>query len=286
MSDIDTNPREIIGGNRPDQGPPVMARLELEYDALAKDVTALLAQIRDEAPETVNTDDDNKIVARHMDLLRTTYKRADGAHGIEKAPYLQSGRAVDQYFFGMMERLKKAQSILQKRGDDFTARKVAAERAERERLARIAAEEADKARRKAAAEAAAAAELEAQAARARKPENIERLETAAEAKGIEASVAQVDELIANTNAENAALATMATSASIARTRFDTGNLATAKQKPHVEILDADKLDMKALWPFIRADVKLAALKAWAKIHNHEKQMDGAVIELRDAADYR
>lgn len=286
------NPKAIIGDNYPPEpitlrtADDLLAHLTTFYVGLSADTASLLADIRSNAPATVETESDNGIIAAYMERLRSTIKTADNHREHEKAPYLKAERTAQQFFASMTDRLGKARDILQARGNDYTRRKVAAERAERERIARETAEEA---RRKAAEErrlAQEAADLAAAAARARKPENIEKLEDAAQITGAAAAIAQVDTLIANGTAENAMLAAAASSADIARTRHETGHLSTAKQVPHVEITDSVLLDSAALWPFIKEDEKLRALKSWAKIHSHKKPMAGAVIEMRDDADYR
>lgn len=287
----DTTNHATIGGNNPPEdmllrADELLRLFDVRYAGLSADVTQLLAEVREGSPTTIETEQQDGIVAAFMERLRNTIKDADTRRVGEKAPYLTAERAIDNFFNGMIDRLDKARNILQARGNDYARRKVAMERAKRQREAEEAARAARIAADKAAAEAKAAAELEAAAARARKPENIEKLEQAADQKRGNAAMAAVDKMIADSEAENAALATMARSADLARTRHETGHLSTAKQVPHVEIVDDAMLDTKALWPFIRADVKLAALKAWAKTYNHEKQMPGALIEMRDAAVYR
>ena len=49
----------------------------------------------------------------------------------------------------------------------------------------------------------------------------------------------------------------------------------------LEITDVTKLDMAALWPFIKEDHILMALRAWAKTKSHRTPMAGATIELRN-----
>ena len=71
-------------------------------------------------------------------------------------------------------------------------------------------------------------------------------------------------------------------ADIIRARTDSGVLTTMAQVGYVEITNSDELDMKALWPFIKEDAKLAALKAYAKIKNYKATMPGAIIEMRDS----
>ena len=54
-----------------------------------------------------------------------------------------------------------------------------------------------------------------------------------------------------------------------------------RQVGYAEITVKMKLDAAALWPFIREEHALAALKAWAKTHGYKRSMDGAVVEMRD-----
>lgn len=263
---------------------PVLAE---QYAPLAATVTALLAEIKESAPVTVETDTDNTALGAFVKRLRDTITDIEAKHAAEKNPYLRSGQIVDQLFFGMRDRLKKAREILQRRGDEFTARKVAEERIRRQQEAAAAAAEARRKQEEAAAAERQAAEIQAAADRARKPENIERLQTAANEQTGIAAVKQVDEMIATSNAENAALAAAAPAAVIARNRDETtGLLATAKTAPYVEITDADALDKSKLWPFISEAEKLKALKAWARTTGHKQPMDGAIIEMRNRADYR
>lgn len=288
MTDADNLPP------RDHNNPPAMlpaeelvTALPEQHAALAKDVTDLLASIRSDAPENVETDQDNIKIGAMIVELRDTLKIVDAKHENEKAPYLRGGRVVDQFFFGMRDRLTKAREILQKRGDAFTARKVAEEQAERRRAADAAAAEARRKSDEAAAAERAAAEKAAAADRARKPENIERLTEEARALTSEASVRQVDEMIATSEAENARLMAQASPAAIARTRDEaTGLLATAGTKDHAEIVDAALLDKDALWPFIKEEEKLRALKAWAKTTGFNKPMNGAKIEKRVKGAYR
>lgn len=293
MTDTTTDRIITTGDNRPPALLPklldaddLLLQLGIEHQPTADNVTKLLAEIRDEAPAVVETDADNGIVAAFMERLRSTIKHIETNRVGEKAPYLKAERACDQYFSGMGDRLAKARDILQARGDKYTARKVAEERAERNRIAAAAAKAADDARRETARLAQEAADKLAAAERARKPENVAKLTTAAETVGAQASMAQVDEMIANSAAENANLATMAKSADIARTRHETGHMSTAKQVPVVKIVDTALLDLNTLRPFIKEDELLKALKAWAKVTGYKKEMDGAIIGMRDAGDYR
>lgn len=243
-------------------------------------------------PKVIETDAENGLIAAYMTDLRTSTKSIEAYHKTEKAPYLAAGRAIDNYFGAFLAKIAKTQEILQARGNDYTRRKVAqaraeaeaAAKAERERLAEIAA--AAQRERDAALEAAAAA------ARARKPENIERLETAAVTATQNAQVLAIDQMVQEQKAEEARNATLASTASLARTRFESGHMATGKQVGYVEITDIEQIDLNVLRQFIKPDAILSALKGYGKFHNHKvpaidaPRLRGAIIEMRDAADYR
>lgn len=262
------------------------------YNDLDNEITSLLRAIggRDPsatpAPARVETDADNGIIASYMGRLRTTLKNTTAFRAKEKAPYLKAERFIDNSFGELEARLEKTRDILQARGDDYTARKAAEERVRRNREAAAAAEaeraaaaEAERLRQEAAATAAAAE-------RARKPENIEKLEQKAEGLDTQAALAQVDHMMATGKADTAMVAAAQPTAEIVRTRFAAGNMATGKQVPFVQITDDTKLDMAKLWPHLPLDAKEKALKAWAKSTGHKIKMDGAIIEMRDKADYR
>lgn len=257
-----------------------------------EELTRLLAEIGGRVdgipgvPAVIETAKDNGLIAGYMARLRESSKVFDRSHDLEKAPYLAAGRVVDNHYKTRTDKIDKTKEILQKRGDAYTARLVAEERQRRQKELADAAE----AERLAAAErqrllneAAAAA---AAAERARKPENVAKHEERAEIATIKAASAEIDHMMATSEADNAALRAAAPSAAIARTRHESGNLSTAQQVGYCEIIDKTKLDFARLLPFIREDVLLAALKACAKIEGHKVPMDGAIIEMRDKASYR
>ena len=93
-------------------------------------------------------------------------------------------------------------------------------------------------------------------------------------------------MIATSEADNAALRAAAPSAAIARTRHESGNLSTAKQVGYCEITDKTKLDFARLLPHLKEEWLLSALKKCAAIEGYKLPMNGAVIEMRDAANYR
>lgn len=269
-----------------------------KYLTMAADVATLLGKIAGRAegtegvPLKIETDTENGRIAAFMEDLRKTGKAIQAYRVAEKAPYLEAERAVDGYFNSFADRVAKTQEILQARGDDYTRRKAAHARAEAQRVA-----DAERAR---LADIAAAAQRErdtalaaaAAAARARKPENIEALETKAVTATQNAAVLQIDEMVQAQAAEEAQAKTLTSTADLTRTRFETGHMATGKQVGFVEIRDIDKIDLNLLRPYLNTDHVLAALKKYAKQFKHAvpekdaKGMEGATIELRDAADYR
>lgn len=284
------NDRAVIGGNRgPEWIEGIQSQLQLDYKHLLDRVPPLLERAR-LLPKTIENEtalgETGKVIIEIRDLI----KSLDAAHDAEKSPFLQAGGVVDQTFFGPIDKLGRrsprnqagARDILQARVDDWTARKVAAERAERERIAREAAEELRK-RQEAEAEAARLAEEARLAAeRARTPHTAEAKQEVAQAAAAEAEAARVDTMMAADKVEQTFTGTKAKSADIARTRLDDfGVLSTAKQEAYATVVDESKLDMAKLWPFIKLEVKEQALRAWAKQTGHKVQMEGASIGFRD-----
>lgn len=286
-----------IGHNKPPQdlllqAEDLVIRLGDGYAAQQAEVTALLSDIggRTEgvigAPEVVETDADNGIVAAFMERLRTSVKIIETLRVREKAPYLKAERAIDQYFGGMLDRLTKTQGILQARGNRYVAWKAEEERRRRIREAEEAAEKARQEREAAELAARQQAELEAAAARARKPENIERLESEAAQKAVEADTRDVGAMVATDTARQAATAAAASTADLVRTRYDSGHMGTGKQVGYVEIDDYALIDLNQLRPYFKQADILKALGAWAKTQDYKCTMPGARIGKRDEAAYR
>ena len=293
MSNTDTN-RDYAG--------EVVSRLAKDYAELQNSVAGVLERLR-ALPKTV---DDDATLEAYSSVIRDgrdLRKRLDAYHDAEKQPYLRSGQGVDQFFFGLEEKLARRKKndpaggldVADARVDDYMQRKLAAEKAER---ARIAAEEQrkadairkaeDDARRAAEDARRAAEESAARAARARSAENIaahvaeaERQRDVAAQAEREAEAARAAEILAAQKAEDAQIETKASAADMTRTRLDTGAIATMAQVPFVQIDDVTLLDKETLWPFLKEEHILMALKAWAKTRSHKTPMAGATIELRN-----
>ena len=264
----------------PDYAQEVTDRMAADYAEMATSVSSVLEEARG-LPEAVDDEDDLHKVSEIVVRMRDTINRADAARKAEKEPYLRSGQAIDGFFNSLIERLDKAIKVISKRAHEYQQRKLAAER-ERRRLEAEATARAElELRRKAEQQAREAEEARLAADRARKAEHIETKSAAAVEAEQAASNAKIEAQIAADAAEAAHIDTLRKPAELARSRFDDGRLTTMRQVPFVEILDKMKLDAVALWPFVKEEHALQALKAWAKTNSHKKPMDGAVIEMRD-----
>lgn len=272
--------------------PDLVEHLKTKYAPLESDVAKLLANIagRTEgvvgAPIEITSEADDGIIAAYMDDLRKTEATADGFREVENRPYVQGHRASQGHFAAILVRLAKTKEILQARGDRWTTKKAALERVERQRIADAEAAAAKDASRLAAIAAAEAIELEQKAARARKPENIERLGSYAAEKIAEADVRAAEAMAARDNAAAAATHAAASTADMARTRFDTGHMATGKQVGYVDILDVEKIDLNRLRPYIKIAIIQKALEDLAKQHDFNIKIEGAEVGKRYAAVYR
>jgi len=278
--DAPENPRAIPGSNQaPDYAQRVTAEMAANYDTLAASVTAMLAHAKT-LPGTVESPEDSEQLSKAVKDMGDADDRAEAFRVREKEPYLRGGNAVDQFFKGLQDRLRKGRAILTARVHVYNEKRRIAE--ENRRLAELqkAREEADAAARKHAAEIAAQHEAEQAAARARKAENIEAHEQNAEAHAVNAEGARVEAMIAQTIADDARIASLQKPAEMVRERFDSGVLNTMAQKPHIEITDKMKLDKEKLWPFLKDADVLKALNGWAKTVAYKQKMDGAVIEIR------
>lgn len=287
MTMSDANPRAVAGDNQaPAYAQRVTDQMRSDYAEFERNVAAILEKARTTIPAEVASDDELALVTKAVVDMRDTKGRAIAFHKKEKEPFLRGGEAVDQFFFGFRDRLDKAMKVIGGRGDAYNQKKLAAERLRREAEAREAARLAREAQERLEAEQRAAREAEERAARARKPENIDAHTAVADQHAANAAGAKQEFSAAVAEAQDAATAAAAKAADIARQRTEDGYLSTMKQVPYVEIVDASKLDKDLLWPFMREDAILSALKAYAKTTNHKRKMDGAIIEMRDSTVYR
>lgn len=285
------NPRAVIGGNLGNDAPDFARleteRLEIDYAKVAETADALEAEaapLPDEIPDA----DGKEIVVDLIKRIRDTSARAEALRVVEKEPHYRRGQGVDQFFFGIIDRLARRTpknkpglgDVLQGRLTRYDTRVLEAERA---RLRLIAEEEARKAAAARAEQERLAREAEEKrlaAERARKPETqVAKEETAQQAEQAVAA-ASVETQIAERAAEDAYVGTLAKPADIMRTRTAGGTLSTVARENYAELVDATKLDVAKIWPFVSLDAKEKALKAWARNTGFTQQMDGAAIGSR------
>lgn len=300
MSDTnDMNERAVIGGNNP----PLARSIAAEEGDFAATTTAYLqedyakqpdivASLLDEAraiPKVIEDAETKSKAASIIKRLRDTAKALDAFHGKEKQPYLRGGQAVDQFFFGLIDKCvrrvktnnKGAADVLNDRLTDYDNRVLAAEQARRAREAAEAARIAREAQEKAAREAREAEEARLAAERARKPEAIEQKTVAAQQQETVADAAKVEAVVTTARAEEAHIATLARPADIMRTRGDDGTLSTMGTEKYAAIVDRDLLDKAALWPYLPLPALETALRAWAKNTDYRTPMAGAEVGRRN-----
>jgi hypothetical protein len=273
------NPRAVAGGNLSNDAPD-FAKMEVErltddYGQLGVTVSGLL----DEAaaiPERIEDDETKGRVASLIKRMRDATKRIEGFHDLEKQPSLRRGQGVDQYFFGLWDKIAKrakanrdgAADVLQRRLTDYDVRKLAEEQERRRKIAeetarveRLAIAEREKAERE-AREKTEAAE------RARVPAKIEEKTFDAAKAAAMAAAARVEETVAAAAAEEAHVATLARPADIMRQRGDDGTLSTMGTEKFAELFDRSIVDLEKLRPhFAFADLE-KALRGYAASVNY------------------
>lgn len=285
----EANPRAVIGSNTPDSidyAKEEVERLRQEYAEL-DNTASTLEEEHSRIPIVLQLADKDGVLDL-MKRVRDTTMRCEGLHQLEKQPFLRRGQGVDQWFFGIIDRLKKRDKRNQdgiyddlgRRLTDLDTRLLAEEQERRRRIA----EEQERIRR-AAEEARLKAEREAEEARlaaerARKPETQAKKEEIAQQAEVAASEAKVEETVAAAKAEEAYVDTLAKPADILRTRTAAGTLGTAQQEPYAEIENVAMLDGAKLWQFVTFDNKQKALLAWARSTDFREPMPGAKVGRR------
>jgi hypothetical protein len=290
----DTNPRAVIGSNTPDAvdyAKEVSERLQGEYASLAVTVNGLVDSAEAITEVTAET---KPVVVDLIKNIRDAKTRIEGLHGLEKQPYLRQGQGVDQFFFGLWDRLirrdkKNRPGAADRLGAMLTEYdvRVLAEENERRRKHAEEAARIEAARVEAVRKAEAAAEearLKAERARTEATTAAKRKE-AEEAERL-AAEARVNATVATAKAEETHVATLSRPADIMRTRTDTGTLSTMQQETYAEIETPAMLDLVKLWPFVPFDAKQKALNAWARSTDWREPMPGAKVGRRPKSTVR
>ena len=275
---------KLIAGEQGDFAAVVTAYLEDEYSKQPGIVSALLDEAR-QIPKVIDDEDTKSKVKSIIKRMRDQVKLLAAAHEKEKQPYLRGGQAVDQYLFGLIDKLARrsktnrpgAADILNERLTDYDLRILAAELARRKAEAdRLEREANEKREREEKAQREATEALEA-AERARNPERIEQKREVAEQKAEQATVASAEAAHASAKAEQAMVDTYAKPADIMRSRGDDGTLSTMATEPYVILDDRSQLDFIKLAPFFTQAEVEKALRGWAKNNGYSVQMNGARI---------
>jgi hypothetical protein len=290
----DTNPRAVIGSNTPDAvdyAKEVSERLQGEYASLAVTVNGLVDSAEAITEVTAET---KPVVVDLIKNIRDAKTRIEGLHGLEKQPYLRQGQGVDQFFFGLWDRLirrdkKNRPGAADRLGAMLTEYdvRVLAEENERRRKHAEEAARIEAARLKAQQEAERLAEearLKAERARTEATTAAKRKE-AEEAERL-AAEARVNATVATAKAEETHVATLSRPADIMRTRTDTGTLSTMQQETYAEIENPGLLDMAKLWGFVPFEAKQKALNAWARSTDWREPMAGAKVGRRPKSTVR
>lgn len=285
--EIFATPEAAAGRNMPDWAAEESARLEREHEGLKQDVARALEEARGVPPEVADEETAN-VYTRVIKRLRDLGRKVEALRVMEKQPHLRKEDAVDSFFFRLAERLERRKrtdspggvDVLVSRLDHYNQKRLAEEKARREAVARAAREEEARAAREREEAERKRREADAAAARARNADKIKEREAEAAQAADDARRARDAEQRAREAVQISAAEAAAKPADMARERHASGALNTMKLAPHVEIVDAMELDAAALWPFVPEAAKLQALRAWAKVTQHKRQMKGAVIEIR------
>jgi hypothetical protein len=275
----------------PDYAAEVTARLRKDYALLLQSVADVLQRLRD-LPKMIEDESTLSAYATPITEARDLRKRLEAYHDAEKAPFLRGGQGCDQFFFGEMAKLGRrtekepagAIDIAQARVDDHMQRKLEVERAAREAVAAEERRKAEAIRKREEEARQAALEASQKAARARNTENPENIAAHHAEEQRQARIAEDARrasVLAEQQAEDARIDTLAPAADMTRTRLQGGALATMGTIPFVQITDVTLLNKERLWPHLKEEHILMALKAWAKTTSHKTPMTGAVIELRN-----
>lgn len=308
MHDVERadNPIAVAGHN----APPLARSIAAEEGDFAAVTTAFLEEEYAKQPQIVQSlldeaaalvrgpdgklrpigDDDTKgKVASLIKRMRDAAKALAAFHSKEKQPYLRGGQAVDQFFFGLVDKLAKrekrnrdgAADVLGGMLTDYDNRKLAEEQERRRREAEEAARREREAREERERQEREAEQARLAAERARKPETKEEKGHAALEAEQAASAARIEETVAAQRAEEARIDTLRKPADIMRNRGEDGTLSTVGQEKYAEIVDRAKLDLVKLGPYIPLDGLQKALNAWARATDYREEMPGASVGRRN-----
>lgn len=213
-----------IGHNS--QIPPIKEMLAEGYAKLLDEVSQACAAFH-RAPATIESDEISGKVADLVSDLRKLRKQANDAHDTEKAPYLQAGHDVDEFFRVPAAECKAAiDALLSRQAAYLHAKELAARQA--------AAKAEQEARERADAELRAAERAQDQG----DFDTAEKLLT--------------DAAIAEEVAETAAATVAAKPADLTRTYSKHGAVTSLRKEWTHTVEDRARLDLDALRPYFTA----------------------------------
>ena len=223
--------RLSIGGNQP---PSPMTPLEVTR--FLADSEATLLSRRDELLAGVArfkkahpVIEDDEMQGRAGDFgkqIQAAIKISKDSFALSKKPFIEGGRAVDQFFRAITEPLERGLQEVRAPMTAYAVKKEAVERAERERAAAAARAEADRVQRELAAQYAA--EQETRAAAAAPETTVE------------------EAIVASQQADATAKAATAKAADLTRSRGDAGSVSSLREHWDVELVDLSKVPLEFL----------------------------------------
>lgn len=247
------NERAVIGGNNPpiaevlaDQHKALIARVE----PIADRANALPESIRDDA-DLVKIGEivlDAKALLKDLNISRET----------EKKPYLDGGRAVDEFFREFTSRMDRVATVLSERSGKYQA-----EQAEKNRREAI-----EKARK-----------LEEAEAKKRQEADAAKREETAEKKHFEADA------MADKAAELRQQADQSATAAL-NFKSDVGLKSKTSGNWKHRITDLALLDLNALKPYLKIDAIDAALGIVARTQKGAAKMQGVEFFPEHKATFR
>lgn len=246
---------QIFGGNKA----PLTEVLSADFSDLLIEVNDAARQALELALIKPKTDEDQAVLGKRIIDLRALCKKVDETRSTEKAPILEAGRGLDEWFKGMTGQIEAAAKKLQANADDYARAKAAEERARAQREAEEARRKADEERRKAEA--------------AKTPETAGRADARAEAL--------------DSKADRAEATAAASDADLIRSRVG-GVTASAKGAwvPVIVDYQAAIAPLGALGIFLKEDAIKAALGAMAKTQKAGAKWPGVQFSQDVKATFR
>ena len=243
------------------QPPTLLEQLAEDFRDLVVDQVEAIADRAASLPKKVS---DDIALGRLGDVVkdaRKLVKTLDTKRSAQVEPHLTAQREINGFFKATMERLDKLAKDLELVATDYQVAKDAAERRRLEEEARKAREEEDRQRQ--IAETAAAANRKGAALR-----HDDRADEAAmRANRIEA-------------------AAKVSAADLTRVRSSSGTVSTTRTAWDFEILDAAKIPLDALRPYIaRADLE-KAIRSFVKVNKDTVPLAGVRIFQDKKAAFR